>query len=198
MSEPAKILAKPAVPAVEAPKPVPRIPVREPVELAAWRVSVRHCPVIAAKSLVVQARGKEDAWAKFLAASQAAQTEKAYKGSPGGYERAMQWYAAAKAVMPAGVEILSEAYSEARKAALRIKGTVSRACECVRVHPMPAAPADRVTTSVELGPRSLALLRRLVVALEEIIGSDVPDPGKLTEDDYENITAADAADAEIA
>lgn len=43
--------------------------------------------------------------------------------------------------------------------------------------------SDRVTTSVELGPRSLALLRRIVAGLEQLNGGTIPDPGKGTEDE---------------
>ena len=42
---------------------------------------------------------------------------------------------------------------------------------------------DRATTTVELGPRSLAVLRRIELALETLIGQRVEDPGKGTEDD---------------
>lgn len=42
---------------------------------------------------------------------------------------------------------------------------------------------DGVQGAVELGPRSLALLRRMVQLLEQIADSDAPDPGKATEDD---------------
>lgn len=40
---------------------------------------------------------------------------------------------------------------------------------------------DRVTGAVELGPRSLALLRRMVACLEDIIDGPMPDPGKESE-----------------
>lgn len=36
---------------------------------------------------------------------------------------------------------------------------------------------------MELGPRSLALLRRILMALEEIAGEQMPDPGKQYEDE---------------
>ena len=42
---------------------------------------------------------------------------------------------------------------------------------------------DRVTTAVELGPRSLALLRRIVAAPEILVGSEIEDPGKSYEDE---------------
>jgi hypothetical protein len=41
---------------------------------------------------------------------------------------------------------------------------------------------DNVQGAVELGPRSLALLRRLLVGLEEMIGHPIDDPGKPYED----------------
>lgn len=49
---------------------------------------------------------------------------------------------------------------------------------------MPVTPRrnDRVQGAVELGPRSLALLRRLVAAMEEVLGHSVEDPGKPYED----------------
>jgi hypothetical protein len=37
--------------------------------------------------------------------------------------------------------------------------------------------ARRVQGSVELGPRSMALLRRLVLAAELLLDTDIPDPG---------------------
>lgn len=40
---------------------------------------------------------------------------------------------------------------------------------------------DGVTGAVELGPRSLALLRRAVFALEQLAGIEAPDPGKASE-----------------
>ncbi len=43
--------------------------------------------------------------------------------------------------------------------------------------------ASKVTGTVELGPRSMALLRRMVKALEIIADQDVPDPGKPSETD---------------
>lgn len=42
---------------------------------------------------------------------------------------------------------------------------------------------DRATTTVELGPRALALLRRIELALETLIGQRVEDAGKGSEDD---------------
>lgn len=43
---------------------------------------------------------------------------------------------------------------------------------------------DSVTGAVELGPRSLALLRRILVALEAMAGK-TSDPGKQYEDEDE-------------
>lgn len=51
---------------------------------------------------------------------------------------------------------------------------------------MATAQEDKVQGSYELGPRSLALLRRLVAALEKIVG-EVPDPGKVTESDAQQV-----------
>lgn len=48
---------------------------------------------------------------------------------------------------------------------------------------------DAVSGAVELGPRSLALLRRIALALEVLVGDQVPDPGKASED--ESITWPD-------
>ena len=42
---------------------------------------------------------------------------------------------------------------------------------------------DRVQGAVELGPRSLSLLRRIVLGLEEILDHQIEDPGKEYEDD---------------
>ncbi len=42
---------------------------------------------------------------------------------------------------------------------------------------------DGVQGSVELGPRSLALLRRICRALEMLVDEQVPDPGKQSEQD---------------
>lgn len=42
---------------------------------------------------------------------------------------------------------------------------------------------DRATSTVELGPRSLALLRRMCLALETLTEHQYPDPGKQFEDD---------------
>lgn len=50
---------------------------------------------------------------------------------------------------------------------------------------MPTPPIlrrDNVQGAVELGPRSLALLRRLVAGLEETLGHAIEDPGKTSED----------------
>lgn len=44
---------------------------------------------------------------------------------------------------------------------------------------------DDVQGAVELGPRSLALLRRILLALETQLETTVPDPGKEYEDDNE-------------
>lgn len=44
---------------------------------------------------------------------------------------------------------------------------------------------DRVSTAVELGPRSLALLRRIVALLEQIVDEEMPDPGQTSEIDAE-------------
>jgi hypothetical protein len=41
---------------------------------------------------------------------------------------------------------------------------------------------DRVSTAVELGPRALALLRRICRALEILADDEVADPGKRFED----------------
>ena len=41
---------------------------------------------------------------------------------------------------------------------------------------------DNVQGAVELGPRSLALLRRILVGLEEMVGHPIEDPGKPYED----------------
>lgn len=43
--------------------------------------------------------------------------------------------------------------------------------------------ADRAGGTVELGPRSLALLRRILVCLERIADTQTADPGKTFEDD---------------
>ncbi len=43
--------------------------------------------------------------------------------------------------------------------------------------------SDRVRGAYELGPRSLALLRRILKALETLIDDEVPDPGKASEDE---------------
>lgn len=42
---------------------------------------------------------------------------------------------------------------------------------------MASTPNDKVDGRVELGPRSLALLRRLVALLEQLTGSEMADPG---------------------
>lgn len=51
---------------------------------------------------------------------------------------------------------------------------------------MAVKASNRVSTSVELGPRSLALLRRILAALEQQIGDEVPDPGQESEIDAED------------
>ena len=52
---------------------------------------------------------------------------------------------------------------------------------------MAAAQEDKVQGAYELGPRSMALLRRLVLAVETLIGERVEDPGKDTEDDAQAV-----------
>ena len=42
---------------------------------------------------------------------------------------------------------------------------------------------DAVQGAYELGPRSLALLRRMVRALEALVDQEIADPGKTFEDD---------------
>jgi hypothetical protein len=42
---------------------------------------------------------------------------------------------------------------------------------------------DRAGGTMELGPRSMALLRRILLALETIAGHEVPDLGRQYEDD---------------
>ena len=49
-----------------------------------------------------------------------------------------------------------------------------------------AEAVDKATTSVELGPRSMALLRRLVAALEQLIEDEMSDPGKDSEINYQD------------
>lgn len=44
-------------------------------------------------------------------------------------------------------------------------------------------PSEKATTTVELGPRSLALLRRTVALLEVLANTQMPDPGRDSEDD---------------
>ena len=51
---------------------------------------------------------------------------------------------------------------------------------------MAAAQEDKVQGAFELGPRSLALLRRLVLALEQLV-DEVPDPGKDSEQDAQAV-----------
>ena len=48
---------------------------------------------------------------------------------------------------------------------------------------------DKVQGAMELGPRSMALLRRICVALEQMAndGEQLPDPGKTSEIDAELI-----------
>lgn len=48
---------------------------------------------------------------------------------------------------------------------------------------MASTPNDKVDSRVELGPRSLALLRRAVAALEQLIGDIMSDPGPESEID---------------
>jgi hypothetical protein len=52
---------------------------------------------------------------------------------------------------------------------------------------MAVAQKDRVGGTVELGPRSLALLRRIELALELLIDQVVPDTGEASEDDAEAV-----------
>ena len=45
---------------------------------------------------------------------------------------------------------------------------------------------DKVQGAYELGPRSMALLRRIAAALEKIVG-EMPDPGQVSESDAEEV-----------
>lgn len=51
---------------------------------------------------------------------------------------------------------------------------------------MADSPQNRVTASVELGPKARALLRRILMALEVLVGQEIPDPGQDTEVDTED------------
>lgn len=51
---------------------------------------------------------------------------------------------------------------------------------------MATAPIDRTTGTVELGPKARALLRRIAALLEQLVDTEMPDPGKNSESDAED------------
>ncbi len=106
---------------------VPRIPPREPQGNATWRVMVRHTPLLGAKSLAVQAEGKDGAWKAWLAAAEQhlAMNQGLYSQEPGQMQQVSQWLAMARAIPPDGIDIVGEEYFHARKAAMLVKGTVT-------------------------------------------------------------------------
>lgn len=125
--------ANPTPPQVQAaPAPRPAIPPREPKGEADWLVLVRHSPLLPAtlsdgKGLVVRATSKGDAWKKFLAEAEdrLRSQERQYARDPGTYGRAQDWLRQAKLEIPDGAEIIGVEYVEARKRALRVKGTMT-------------------------------------------------------------------------
>lgn len=52
---------------------------------------------------------------------------------------------------------------------------------------MATQPKDRVSGTMELGPRALALLRRMVALLEQLVDKEMPDPGASSENDAEQV-----------
>lgn len=123
----------PAVAPANVQTKAPPIPPREPQGDADWKVTARHSP-LKLKSLVVKAKGREQAWQKFLAEAEAKTTPEAFKADgkevgPIRYREAMAWLAEAKKANPdilAGVEVIGAEYSRKRVEALRIKGTVTQ------------------------------------------------------------------------
>ena len=114
----------------------PRIPDREPKGEADWLVTVRHSPIFpatlvatvaAGKGLVIRAGSKAEAWRKFLFEAEAALKSKElqYRREPGAHQRALEWLRQAKLEIPAGAEVIGLEYVEARKRALRVKGTTT-------------------------------------------------------------------------
>ena len=131
---PAVITVTPTPPAAGNPaSPArPRTPPREPAGQADWLVTVRHSPLLPGtlpngKGLIVNADGKADAWQQFLAfaAKRLDECTKQYNRDPGSLQRAHEWLRQAKLEIPAGTEIIGVEYVQGRKAALRVKGTVT-------------------------------------------------------------------------
>ena len=107
-----------------------RIPPREPEGKAEWRVTVRHSP-LRINSLVVEARGRKEAWEKFLAEAESKSTIEDFKSEgkldgPKRFAAARQWIADARRDVPDGVEVIGAEYARKRVDALRVKGTVTK------------------------------------------------------------------------
>ena len=127
---------------------IPNIPVREPKGKADWFVAARHTPLLPeAKRAIVQATGREDAWKQFLDRATELTTLQKFIGRADGgaanvadgdtmamrklalqrHADAVKWIAEAKKKpVPDDAEIMGNEYHSTRRAAMRIKGTVSK------------------------------------------------------------------------
>lgn len=105
----------------------PPIPPREPEGLADWRVTCRHSPLFT-KMRIVKAKGREEAWKKYIIEAEAELVEKKDiwdKRDPKRIPSCRTFLAEAKKELPLGTEIIGAEYYKARLNALRIKGTLT-------------------------------------------------------------------------